>query len=88
MMLAAITKTPELGIEASEAEQIAKAYATLAEFYPALKQSEKSIAWVNMFSALGMVYGTRAVTIYKRKKMEAETETLPGQFPGALRSVG
>lgn len=87
MMLAAITKTPEFGIETSEAEQIAKAYATLAEFYPSLRQSEKTIAWVNMFSALGMVYGTRAVAIYKRKKMEAETENIPGSFPNNLRSV-
>lgn len=87
MMLAAITKTPEFGIETSEAEQIAKAYATLAEFYPSLKQSEKTIAWVNMFSALGMVYGTRAVAIFKRKKMEAETETLPGQYPHNVRSM-
>lgn len=87
MMLAAITKTPEFGIETSEAEQIAKAYATLAEFYPSLKQSEKTIAWVNMFSALGMVYGTRAVAIYKRKKMEAEAENIPGSFPNNLRSV-
>jgi hypothetical protein len=67
---ASITKTPELKLEQAEAQELLKAYDTLAQFYPNAVIDPKIMAWVNLFGVLGTVYGTRVFAIKLRRDSE------------------
>lgn len=68
-MLAAATKTPELALDEKEARGIAEAATKVAAFYD-VAASAKTIAWANLVSALGVVYGPRVIAIGMRRKHE------------------
>lgn len=69
--LAAATKTPEMVLEDSEAENLAKATATvLTEFD--IRPDPKVEAVIGLVTAAGLIYGPRIYLITERKKLEAE----------------
>jgi hypothetical protein len=76
-MLAALTKIEELAIEQDEAVTLGNAIATLAPFYN-IEASAKVLAWGNMLSALGMVYGTRLIAIRARRATTPATPNAGG----------
>jgi len=87
-MAAAFFKTQEIALEPAEAKQLAEAYAGVARHYPILQQSEKSIDWFNFLSAVGFIYGVRAVTIMNNRRtarMKAEESKIIN--PGGLKVV-
>jgi hypothetical protein len=68
--LAAATKTPELALEDSEAENLAKATATvLTEFD--IRPDPKIEAVIGLVTAASLIYGPRVYLITERKKQEA-----------------
>lgn len=67
---AAASKTPELELEESEADRLARALSTLSSYYPGAVISPKTMAWVGVISACGAVYGTRFTAIRIRMMME------------------
>lgn len=72
-MLASIAKTPELEIQPSEAEKLAKAISAVQDQYPITKIDAKAVVWINLFSAMGMIYGPRMVAIKMRKAFNNAT---------------
>jgi hypothetical protein len=69
MMLAAFTKSAELLVDESEAQQLAQATANVSRHYNA-QIAAKTIDWVNFATVAGMVYGTRLVAIRNRHAAE------------------
>jgi hypothetical protein len=57
-LLSASLKIPELSLDPKEGAHLAAALANLQRYYP-VHVTEKALAWGNVFSALGLVYGTR-----------------------------
>lgn len=70
-MMAAGLQAPEMAIEADEAKMLAEAVAEVQRHYP-MVIDPRVMAWVNLVSAAGMVYGPRVYMIRKRKIAEAE----------------
>lgn len=68
-ILSTLLKVPELSIDPREAQQLAAALANLQRFYPVVI-SEKALAWGNVISAIGMIYGTRVMAYGARKAAE------------------
>lgn len=80
--LAAITHTPELQLDESEAKSMSTAAARVARHYPILdKIGDKAIDHANLVVVLSSVYGSRAIawgmrrTAEKAKPTEAEIIT-------------
>jgi hypothetical protein len=61
-MGAAILKTPELAIQPAEAKALATAVAGVSRHYD-VAIAAKTMDWINLFTALGMVYGPRLIVI-------------------------
>lgn len=79
-MGAAILKTSELEISASEAKQLSDAtQAVLKEYNHVI--NPKTAAWIQLCVALGSVYGTRIVAVQMRNKTErkAKVVVIPSQ---------
>lgn len=68
-LLSATLKVPELALDPREGAQLAAALANLQKFYP-VHVTEKALAWGNMLTAVGMIYGTRFAAISARKAAE------------------
>jgi len=69
--LAAATKTPELALDDSEVENLAKATATvLTEFD--IRPDPKVEAVIGLVTAAGLIYGPRVYLITERKRLEAQ----------------
>lgn len=66
---AATLQTPELILEAKEANEVAQAMANVASLYD-VGMSPKQAAWTNLAMVCGACYGPRALAIYVRKSME------------------
>lgn len=80
-MLQSFSGIPELGIEASEAQQMATAAKRVADLYD-IKPTEKTLAWTNLAAAVAMVYGTRAFAYKARMSAEkAERAATPKTSP-------
>lgn len=69
--MAAMTKTPELELEAQEAQGLAESGLTLAAMYD-ITPDPKLQAALLFASQVGMIYGTRIVAIRARKSQEKE----------------
>lgn len=67
--MAAFLKAPELMISQDEAKTLSSAIAEVSEHYPVVADA-KTLAWINLTMALGMIYGPRGVAIYVRNKGE------------------
>ena len=89
-MLAAITSTPELALDKTEAAEIAKAADAVAQHYD-VTASAKTLAWTNLLMVVGAAYGTRIFAIRirreneRKKRVAAKAETSVGNlinFPG------
>lgn len=74
--MAAMLKTPELEIEAEEAQGLAESGLTLAAMYD-ITPDPKLQAAILFAGQVGMIYGTRIVAIRARKRQEAK-EKEPG----------
>lgn len=67
-LLSFALKAPELALDPREGKTLAEAMANLQQFYPHVQIAPKTMAWGNMFSALGLVYGGRFLAIASKKK--------------------
>jgi hypothetical protein len=65
---------PEVALDESEAKAQADAYRELAKYYN-FYIDPKKMAMIQLVSVLGKHYGTRAVAIYQRLKMEGKEKT-------------
>lgn len=63
--------TPELALDEPEAKQLAGAITEVSRHY-AINVDEKTMAWGQLFIAIGMIYGTRLIAVRTRKKTEAK----------------
>lgn len=75
-LLSATLKIPELALAQSEGQVLASALANLQRYYP-VHVTEKALAWGNVFSALGIVYGTRLGAMMARQKAERQDARSP-----------
>lgn len=66
MMLAAITKTPELILDENEAKRMESSIKKISKHYP-VAISQKNLDMLMLGATLAEIYGTRAVAIYARK---------------------
>lgn len=71
--LAAMTKTPELMLDESEAKGLSESGLTLLSLYD-VRPDPKVEAAIIFASQIGLVYGTRFVAIKARKAQEAKAE--------------
>jgi hypothetical protein len=71
LMMASFLKIEELSLSDVEARKLAKAMQRVAELYD-IEATERTIAWVNLITCMGGIYGTRAFAYSMRKKREAE----------------
>jgi hypothetical protein len=74
VMLAAITKTPELELTEEESKRIGAAVARVNEEFGGVVVSPKTAALINLAMAAGSVYGPRFVAINVRKRTERSTK--------------
>jgi hypothetical protein len=65
-LLSATLQIPELALDKSEGDALAKALANLQRFYN-IQVTEKALAWSNLAMTLATVYGTRLGAIAARK---------------------
>lgn len=56
-----------------EAREISRAYADVAEYYPAMKLSGETAALMNFIGVLGMSYGSRVMLYRMRRKEERKS---------------
>lgn len=71
-----MTGIPEIVIDQSEADSIAKAANNVARHYN-VETTQKTLDWVSLFGALGMVYGTRFGAFMLRKRQEKMEQQRP-----------
>jgi hypothetical protein len=76
-LLSATLKIPELALDPKEGQHLASALANLQRYYP-VHVTEKALAWGNVFSALGLVYGTRFAAMRVRMASERKNAQAPG----------
>lgn len=90
-MLAGFTGVAEMEIDEGESKIMASAVAGVAAHYN-VSADPKTVAWVNLASALGMIYGPRIAAVRLRKKTDrpvkvepkktdAPTSVVDGKFP-------
>lgn len=68
-----ILHTPELALDETEANKLASAIREVSKHYNVV-MNPKTLALVELSSVAAMIYGTRAVAIYKRVKDDKKTE--------------
>lgn len=69
MLLAKVSKIPELELDEAEAKKLSDATANLAKHYN-IAVSQKTLDWTNFVTALSGVYGPRIFVIASRKRAE------------------
>lgn len=82
MMIAALTKHPEVMLTPDESLTLAKALNRVAELYEAPVLDEKSRAWMGLSMVLFQVYGTRAMAAYMEAKKNKQPAPGPQAVPG------
>jgi hypothetical protein len=75
-MVAGFTGAQELRLDESEAKSIADAAADVASHY-SVTADPKTMAWVNLAAAVGMVYGPRFGAIKLRRASEKRNKSAP-----------
>lgn len=86
--LVAITKCPEFNLDNDDAKKLGEATAQVLSYYK-VKMTAKQEAYALLFEAAAQVYPPMIVSIYLRKKMEAETRkpaTTAPNFSDAKRA--
>ena len=88
LMLATLLSVPELELTQAESETLADAVKQVTSFYD-FEASEKAIAWTNLMTALGTIYGPRIVVIIRRKPAKPATALKPVEMRrGAAAAAG
>ncbi len=82
-MLAGISKAPEWAIDHAEADMLAKATSDVMRHYDIPGADQKTLDWLGLLYAAGMVYGTRLISTAKKKPV-ADTKPAP-VAPSELR---
>lgn len=91
-LLAGIARTPELAIDKSEADTLAKSIANVSRHYDVSMQA-KTLDWINLMMACGMVYGPRIMVIGANRRASRATQAprnaaptgpAPGETPGSV----
>lgn len=83
-LMSATLKIPELALDPREGAQLAGALANLQKFYP-VAVTEKALAWGNVLTAVGMIYGTRVAAIGARRAAERRGQPHAPQSATVLR---
>lgn len=78
--IAAVTKVPELEIGKEDARVLAEATAGVLALYK-VRMTAKQEAYGLLIEAIGQVYVPMGVSIYMRKKMEADAKPRPAAPP-------
>lgn len=89
MMGAALLKTPELAIDAQEAQMLAKASAAVAEHYDFIPDP-KTQAWFNLVMVAGTIYGPRLFVIAGKRRqpqVKPATPPAPASAPQAVNPM-
>jgi hypothetical protein len=76
VMVAGITKTPELELDPAEAKKIAESLAQVSKLFP-IGLTDKQLALSNLGITLAGVYGTRAIAIRARHMREGAGKPKP-----------
>lgn len=74
--LRASFSVPELELDEGEARELAKAYADVAAFYPALRMAGNVTAMINLGSVVAIVYGSR-ISAYKMRRNSERSQRRP-----------
>lgn len=80
-MLAAMTQVPEMMIDPAEAKSLVTCAENVARHYAVGGMTEKTVDWLNLFMALGAVYGTRIVAVNARSKSNKAKDVTPKARP-------
>jgi hypothetical protein len=88
--IAALTKTPEMALDQTEAHLMAEATARVARHYPVLNRiSDKAIDHGNLVTVLVGIYGTRVAAIRLRQAAERRpqptAQVITPQFGGPFQ---
>lgn len=85
-MVAGFTGVSELQIDDAESKALAAAVAGVAAHYN-VTADPKTIAWVNLASALGMVYGPRVAAIRMRRKFDKPPKPVQKEMPQNVATI-
>lgn len=72
-MAAAFTRVDELALEKDESKMLADAIGEVAKHYP-MTIDPKTLAWVNLATCAGMIYGPRVFLYNKRVSNERKKQ--------------
>ena len=86
MMLAGITRVPELALAQPESDELAKALNTVSAFYN-VEVAEKTLAWINLSMVAGTIYGTRLMAIRARRVEARQSRQKDAPTPQAEATV-
>ena len=78
IQLAAATDTPELAITEDEGAEFLKRAQNVLRHY-SVETTQKTLDWISFYGVIGMMYGTRGVAIYNRRRGEREPRQRPDQ---------
>jgi hypothetical protein len=78
MMLAGLTRTPEIMLEEKEAHLLAEAMGKVSRHYD-VTVGAKAMDWANLMMCAGMVYGPRLVAARQRSRGGARVSAPPAQ---------
>ncbi len=81
-ILAAISKTPEMALDQSEAKELAKGIANVSRHYD-VSTTQKTMDIANLVMVAGMIYGSRIMAIRNRKKTERPARAANAPSPVA-----
>lgn len=79
LMIAAFTKSAELAITEDEAKSLADAAQNVASFYN-VGATQKQVAWVNLATTMGFIYGPRFVAMYRNAPVKTPKPVTPKPF--------
>lgn len=84
-MLAAIVSAPNIAIDESEAETLAKAIANVSRHYDVPTMAQQTVDWIMLIQAGGAIYGPRLIA-WKMDRAARRAKPAP-QSPMAPRNV-
>ena len=97
MMMAGMFKAPGLLLTQEEAHGLAEATLNVQRHYPQFQAAQKTIDWVNLCTALVMIYGTRIMAAKKansflsmvdfQSKLNRVEEIAPSGFDGLIETL-
>ena len=87
-ILAAVSKSPEMALDQSEAHQLAEAIANVSRHYD-VAATQKTMDWTNLLMCMGLIYGTRIMAIRNNRARQArERRNTPDQNSVHIPGIG